>query len=565
MSIQKFTALAFVSVLLAGCGGGANIEFEDQLKADLAESQAEVTRLTQELTDALETARQATEDATEASRAATAAEMRATAAEQRATDAEAARDADVARYRQEAEDARAAVTAAEQRATAAQAQADAARQQVQEAQQQQQQAQQEAEEARQQTSSLEASQRAKNLLTVFPEIGDSAAAPTGDSPVIMTVPSRGSLTFAQGGRSVAALSSPLLSGERGARLTRTRGGTDTTVVYTDRELSRLLLDHYAAAKPSADAKELVPGTTPAPAATGNLFTDANWKVSHGFAGAVAEAAAGDDRAPTKERASFGGSLHGIPGQFLCENTGATDCMITLTSAYNDTLANGTAAADANKLNSVTMTVSNGGLRFKPSSASASVSLGPTGIQGVVGDDGEYMTFGWWGHEPAHINGTYTFGVFSDVVGTGVASTFTGTAEYDGTAVGLYVDQDATTARQGEYTAAVRLTASFASGAATISGEIDNFQTTPRGGSGEPTLSDSWVVELNSTSGGTDGTARIRRTGSTSTGAWSHALVPLHAGARAAEDPPPAVTGTFNTQIENLLQIVGAYGAELQQQ
>lgn len=419
----------------------------------------------------------------------------------------------------------------------------------------------EAEEAQEQAQSLEANQRAKSLLAAFPVIGDPPAAPTGDSPVTMTVPSRGSLRFEQVGRSVSSISTPGLSGERGARLTRTRGGTDTTVVYTDRELSRKLLDHYASFKETADATQIqINATSPTPPAalavttSENIIERTDLNVSHGFSGSIAASAT--ERTPTKERASFSGSLHGIPGQFLCEGEG---CMITLSSTYNAADAD----PDPNKLSTVTMEVSGGHtLHFKPSNASASVTLGPLGIQGRVGDDERYMTFGWWGHEPTHVNGTYTFGVFSDVEGGGqdiaaaVTAGATGTADYDGTAVGLYVDQDATTARQGEFTAEVRLTADF--GASSLSGEIDNFKTTPRGGSVAPALSNGWVVVL-----ANGGGATIRRTGSTSSGAWAYEFVPKHTHARA-DAKPPAVTGTFNTEIANLLQIVGAFGAELQE-
>lgn len=578
------------ALALSACGGGANIEFEDQLKADLAGSQAEVTRLTQELTDALETARQATEDATAASRAATAAEMRATAAEQRADDAEAARDEDVARYRQEAEDARAAATAAEQRATAAQAQADAARQQAQQAQQQQQQAQQDAEEARQQAQSAEAIQRARNLLTAF---GDTpATAPTGTSPVTMSVPSRNTLRFEQGDRSVSSISTPSLSGERGARLTRTRGGTDTTVVYTDRELTRALLDHYADAKSSADAKQLDGSTTGdslAEVPVANLIGTANatsWKINHGFQTQMTTN--NDDTnspvAPVvtdKMAASFSGSLHGIPGRFVCGD-GSAECEMTLADTYtaSDPQPTNIGARTRYDLTGVALTVpTTQTLYFRPNSATATISLGPAGIgsPGITAGDREYMTFGWWGHEPVSLNGTYTFGVFSVVTAPtpiavgGFPTGVTGTAEYDGIAVGLYVDQDATTARQGEFTAEVRLTAVF-DGTASLSGVIDSFNTTPRGASAAPALSDSWVVELK-----TDGAdvgdapdARIRRTGSTSTGVWSHQFVPVRtatgatvAGADMSGTKPPAVTGTFDTEITNLLRIVGAYGAELQ--
>jgi len=582
MSTRKFTALALGVLLLAGCGGGANLKFEEQLKADLAASEAQVAKLTQDVAAALETARQATEDAAEARRDATNAARRATEAEKKAADAEAARDADVARYRKEAEDAKAAEQAALQAATAAQAQADAALQQAQQAQQQQQQAQQQAEEARQQAQSAEAIQRARNLLAAFGVTATTAVpAEEAMSPVTMSVPSRNTLRFAQGDRSVSSISTPSLSGERGARLTRTRGGTDTTVVYTDRELTRALLDHYAAAVAEGatqiDIDDASPGGPGFDSGTTNFFpANSHWKVSHGFPSSRPPATAQADLPPVKPSpgSSFPGSLHGIPGQFIC--AGVAGCKIELTSVYARD-----ESTDPWALTTVTMalasTPAGATLYFKPNSASASVSLGTEGIgsPGITMDDGQYMTFGWWGHEPASLNGEYEFHVFSDVTGGGLditaaATTTSGTAEYDGTAVGLYVDQDATTARQGEFTAEVRLTADFGT-SPSLEGVIDNFQTTPRGASAAPALSDSWVVELNSDGADVDSApdARIRRTGSTSTGVWSSTFVPRHPGACAADAcggaaKPPAVTGTFDTEITNLLRIVGAYGAELQQ-
>ena len=70
-------------------------------------------------------------------------------------------------------------------------------------------------------------------------------------PVTVNVPSRNTLrieasTYTGGTRSVAG------QAFRTARLTRTRGGIEETIVaYTDREVSRTLLDHYGDMRPSA--------------------------------------------------------------------------------------------------------------------------------------------------------------------------------------------------------------------------------------------------------------------------------------------------------------------------
>ena len=185
----------------------------------------------------------------------------------------------------------------------------------------------------------------------------------------MTVPSKGSLRFAEVGRSVSSISTPLLSGERGARLTRTRGGTDTTVVYTDRELSRKLLDHYGDGKVDAnddvvlDAKQIkigmgAPNTavrsgSSTDGTSTNLITDSNWKVtSHGLPTTIPDSATELDRSKTNTKAFFSGNLHGVPGQFRCEDTGNGACMITLTGSYTDDAADDNTNPD--KLDEVMM-------------------------------------------------------------------------------------------------------------------------------------------------------------------------------------------------------------------
>ena len=424
-----------------------------------------------------------------------------------------------------------------------------------------------AQQAVQQGGTLEANQRAENLLDTFP---DTIAVPTGDSPVEMEVPSKDTLTFKQEGRTVRTLSA---SGLLGARLTRTRGGTDTTVVYTDRELRRTLLDHYANGRDGDTPRFNVAGITSV--TVGDVDTGTNLlnhdfvTITHGLRTSLHptdETANGvivtADGSPTERelrstKPSFGGSVHGVLGDFQCAGP---DCMITVTNRYNNDAPAAAPVINENQLDSVTITTNTGtALHFRPRRADGFVYLCEDMAQCTAGDDGQYMTFGWWRHDPASVNGTYRFGVFSDVMGTGgaridgVAEVVMGTAEYDGTAVGMYVDQDAIAKRQGEFTAVVRLTADF--GSDTLSGEIDNFNTTPTGGSAAPATAGSWVVIL-----ADDGNATIRRRGSISMGNWGHEFVPNHGNLPAATQPL-SVTGTFDTRIENLLRIIGAFGAE----
>ena len=422
-----------------------------------------------------------------------------------------------------------------------------------------------AQQAVQQGGTLEANQRAENLLDTFP---DDIVVPMGNSPVEMEVPSKDTLTFKQEGRTVRTLSA---SGLLGARLTRTRGGTDTTVVYTDRELRRTLLDHYANDRdgdtPRFDVAGITSVTVGDVGRGTNLLNHDFVTITHGLRTSLRptdETANGvivtADGSPTNRELrstepSFGGSVHGVLGDFQCAGP---DCMITVTNRYNDDAPAAAPVINENQLDSVTITTNTGtALHFRPRRADGFVYLCEDMAQCTAGDDGQYMTFGWWRHDPASVNGTYRFGVFSDVMGTGfniaTDNSIRGRAEYDGTAVGMYVDQDALAKRQGEFTAVVRLTADF--GSNTLSGEIDNFNTTPTGGSAAPATAGSWVVIL-----ADGGNATIRRRGSTSVGAWGHEFVPSHGNLPAATQPL-SVTGTFDTHIENLLRIIGAFGAE----
>ena len=377
------------------------------------------------------------------------------------------------------------------------------------------------------------------------------------------------LPFKQGDRAVRSISEP---GLKGARLTRSRGGTSTTVVYTDIELSRKLLDHYGAARNASDMTVFDDGNAvDIPASFPNPQVSDVWSMSHGVPTSV-NAVDGnpDDNDPAdstttlkddlpadaetpREKDSYPGRLHGLNGDFVCIGDG---CQVQVTPSYSTTLADGKFA-----LSSVAVAATGGTLHFKPDRGVAlQLYQG-----GPVGADAEYMVFGYWWDEPASALGDYEFGVFADTVGGAHdLSGVTGSAEYDGTAVGMYVEQGAlgtsgVSTRQGEFTADVRLDVEFGN-TTTISGTIDGFETTPTGGSAAPTTQATWEVDLNYD--GTDHTAAIDIRGTTSSGIWSHAFVDHH-DHDTLNAQPPAVTGTFNTRIPNLLHIVGAFGAHKQ--
>ena len=301
-------------------------------------------------------------------------------------------------------------------------------------------------EANQRVQTLEANQRAENLRKAFmktPLVDNSdppnLLSPLGTLPVTITVPTKDKLTFQQGDRTVSTTS---LAGLRGAKLTRKRGGTDTTVVYTDRELSRKLLDHYGSAVATAKTAGY-PGQFQVPTAVfdkgddgTNFFTQSKSTVPIGkrvslsysstsIPSSIASTVTGSNRTKTQTKASFSGKLHGVSGTFRCE---AADCMLTATGTYRDT--DYTVTADQNKLYQVTLSSSQN-IYFKPDSKTATVSLCADTAQ-CLKDDAEYMAFGWWREEPANALADYKFGVFATIKGdAGANSSLSGEAEYDG--------------------------------------------------------------------------------------------------------------------------------------
>ncbi len=397
------------------------------------------------------------------------------------------------------------------------------------------------EEVQQQAQTLEANQRSEMLLEVL-EAANFDSDISASGRVDISVPTRSKLTFEQSDYKVSSISAPDL---RGAKLTRERGDTQTTVVYTDIELSRKLVDHYT--ESSAN-----PGQFTLPAGVLGVSTDfitqsastvplgQRLSITHGLRSSIAADAG--DRETTNIKAAFSGSVHGVSGTFVCEGA---DCMLTATGSYN--------AADAtinpNRLSGVTLS-STGTIYFKPSGTGA-VSLCADTAR-CLPVDTAYMAFGWWRSEPASVQGSYEFEPF--IAGMGLVdaagvSSAGGTikAEYNGVAVGMYVEQQqegsAIAKKQGEFTADARLDYDATNG---LTGTIDGFKTTPTGSSGVPATAGNWIVNLNAS----NETSLVLR-GPDGGGTWRHRFV----------SDGSAVVGVFEAGQQEVLHIVGAFGAQ----
>ena len=340
------------------------------------------------------------------------------------------------------------------------------------------------------------------------------------------------------------------------------GDTGKTVVYTDRELTRPVLEHFGEFKdPNAPqfnvqnnggADLITPGTTDVTEIAGVSVThrlrSSLSATTRTDSGAIVTAPDGtlNGRVLTMTDDSFTGRVHGVSGQFRCVDTGTEACMITTTGTYNDD-----DALNENRLDMVTMSVAGGTLHFRPGNATASVSLCDDNLQCTAETDEEYMVFGWWREDPSSAAGTYQFGIFAEVLveRLGVSTTAPNdlNATYDGTAVGMYVEQDPNNAidthRQGEFTADVGL--SVVSGS--VSGTIDDFVTRPTGGSAAPRTADRWVVTLESATDGSD--ALINSLPGERSGSWVHAFVPPHATPADRSAGWLHLTGAFGAKLE----------------
>ena len=412
--------------------------------------------------------------------------------------------------------------------------------------------------------------------------GDSYAASSPPSfsttvPVTIQTPATGTSTVRvtkDGGYTVSSFPAP--AGYTGKKFTRTSVGKETLVAITDLESTRRVLDHHFKQREGASdiakrsATRLVVDTgVPFGTATvlGDITGATEIKISHGFPASFTTT-----KPPPKTPTTISGQVYPVTstggtvsykvsGRFECG--GVTGCEVLLTPNYD---------AENNTLTGVALGVSDkdGGtvtgavLYFRPS-ASARIpldgSIPNTDIDDVIVSfvDGEYMAFGYWLREPSTPGDDYTFQVFANAIdGARSPETPSVSASFTGTAVGVYVEQGDLSKRQGQFTASVNLTAATGGD---LGGEIGRFQTTPMGGSTSPTTSGSWLVDLTSVGAATVGAAKIMGLpGSThSEGGWRYNLVANHANADPNDDPSAAV-GVFDTRIEDLLHLSGAFGA-----
>ena len=179
-----------------------------------------------------------------------------------------------------------------------------------------------------------------------------------------------------------------------------------------------------------------------------------------------------------------------------------------------------------ELGTLTLTPEAGGaLYFDPGSGTISLlNVAKTGAPATT--DAEYITFGWWQERPALEDGTYSAAVFADVPNgeTFAISNGTGSAEYQGPAVGLYVDRKSdgseTTYESGDFTATAILRATFSGGPVGVEGDVTNFRTTHG--------ARNWHVKLEFDADGSAGSAEIVQAGITdSTGVWEATFLARH--------------------------------------
>ena len=169
---------------------------------------------------------------------------------------------------------------------------------------------------------------------------------------------------------------------------------------------------------------------------------------------------------TNDRVSIPGNYNGAGGRYLCTPASGTSCSVTV--APSGAYTSGDTWTFVPELNST-----------------AWIQDGGTAAGAGGGQQGEFMSFGWWLQEPSAQTGVYSFRYYADGTAYQLASgnLAAGSATYNGRAAGKFVVQeiDETGVVDGEagmFTAAASLTARFnATGAqGTLQGMINGFQT-----------------------------------------------------------------------------------------
>ena len=408
------------------------------------------------------------------------------------------------------------------------------------------------------TQQVDADARARGLLTALNDVLDGSTWKTPGNMASAEINDRQT--------DIELTASPLEGSTRKsgdfytATLRRTAPGVTQpehkVVAYTDREKSRTFANHYAT---SIDSE--VGGTTSNP-----RFVNSVWVgdlrslpiVSNPSRGGHPSTIATDPGTDPDPRpvSSLSARVRGVSGSYGCYNKGtseACDVMVTATYAQED-------GTSTTSLELATLTIaaeSNGTLYFDPGSGTISLlGVEKSGAPAVT--DEQYITFGWWIERPALSDGTYEAAVFAGTTGA-YTGTLTGSADYEGPAVGLYVDRTSeggtTVYESGDFTATTILRATFTGTDTGVQGDVTNFRTTHG--------TKNWHVRLNPTSASpanATGTAEIVQAGTSSEGMWERTFLARHGMVDEDDEQPIAVTGRFDVSIPNLRHIVGAFGA-----
>ena len=247
--------------------------------------------------------------------------------------------------------------------------------------------------------------------------------------------------------------------------------------------------------------------------------------------------------PERYSVDIDGTLQGAPGNFRC----AGDAM------------GGTCSVDISGPDDYIFEMTDAEWQFIPDSATSQVIIA----------DAQYMWFGWWMREPfetAPNTENAIFDLASSYGGLGGSDNVaqaTGTATYEGAAIGHYAFYDIEAAeddrsRSGRFEAEATLIADFdaESGVGTLSGSITEFDTEP-----------TWSVTLKSQTIASGGVMAVDDSVS-----WSIRGLPRDGGQWEAKfysnfvEPAPTasptgVAGAFTAQYGNHRRMIGAFGAE----
>ena len=237
-----------------------------------------------------------------------------------------------------------------------------------------------------------------------------------------------------------------------------------------------------------------------------------------------------NRHPYRWSAEAGGALGGASGRFRCGETGEAS-----TSSTSCTVQNTGGGF-----------VFDGPWSFVPSS----------GTVGVRVQDSQYMWFGWWSRETLP-GGAFSFD--TDHGGTSPNMTgVTGTATYNGIAVGRYAISGTLVANQGhgEFSADAQLIANFDDNA--VVGTLSrftgqpNWEVTLRGG----TISGAAVT------GAEDGVTWSIGGDAKDGGEWEADFYSNLPTAESTGVQPYGIAGTFQAEHGDAARMIGAFGAHM---